>query len=313
MTTASDKPAVAAKRAIRKPDPAKPSAAPVAAAQKPALQAAAPVPVEAAPINPAAAAPKAPVAQPAAKPAVPVEAAPINPAAAAPKTPVAQPAAGPAVPVKPAVIEPAAVEPAAAPARVEAAAPAPKMPAEPPAAAAPSRAPAVAATPHPVSPAPASAAAEPAAPVTTAPAAPSVPKPVSKPFQPLTFMVSHMTATPTFTGYEEIAAFGKANIDALIQANTVFTKGVEAISKEFIALTQAQLESNAAAAKAIFSAKTLKDVVELKAQFTKANFDKLVANSTKLGELGTKVATDTFAPISARVTSVVEKAAKPTA
>jgi len=135
----------------------------------------------------------------------------------------------------------------------------------------------------------------------------------SKPSHPLTFMVSHMTATPTFKGYDEIAAFGKANIDAFIQANTIFTKGVEAISKEMIALTQAQLEAAAAAAKAIFAAKTLKDVVELNAEFTKANFDKLVANSTKLGEMGTKVATDAFAPLSARVTSVVEQAAKPAA
>ncbi|MEI9983582.1 MAG: phasin family protein [Aliidongia sp.] len=150
-------------------------------------------------------------------------------------------------------------------------------------------------------------------PAAAAPAVPSEPKTASKPSQPLTFMVSHMTATPTFKGYEEIAAFGKANIDAFIQANSVFTKGVEAISKEVIALTQAQLESNAAAAKAIFAAKTLKDMVELNAEFTKSSFDKMVANSTKLGELGTKIATDTFAPLSARVTSVVEKAAKPTA
>ena len=126
-------------------------------------------------------------------------------------------------------------------------------------------------------------------------------------------MVSNMTATPTFKGYEEIAAFGKANIDAFIQANTVLTKGIETISKEVMSLTQSQLESTAASAKAIFAARTLKDFVELNADFTKTHFDKLVANSTKLGELSAKVATDAFAPISARVTSVVEKAAKPAA
>jgi len=166
-----------------------------------------------------------------------------------------------------------------------------------------------------VAPSPACAAApvETVAPVVVPPAEPTAAITDSTPSQPLTSMVSDMTATPTFKGYDEIAAFGKANIDALIQANTVFTKGVEAISKEFIALTQSQLESAAAAAKAIFAAKTLKDMVELNAEFTKANFDKLVANSTKLGELSTKVATDTFAPISARVTSVVERAAKPVA
>ena len=77
-------------------------------------------------------------------------------------------------------------------------------------------------------------------PVAAAPAEPSEAKTVSKPSQPLTLMVSQMTPTPTFKGYDEIAAFGKANIDALLQANSVFTKGVEELSKEFISLTQAR-------------------------------------------------------------------------
>jgi phasin family protein len=142
---------------------------------------------------------------------------------------------------------------------------------------------------------------------------PALLKTASNPSHPVTAKVSHMTATPTFKGYEEIAAFGKANIDAFVQANTVFTKGVEAISKEVLSLTQSQFENAAAGAKAIFAARTLKDFVELNAGFTKAHFDAMVANSTKLGELGAKVATDTFAPLTARVTSVVEKAAKPSA
>jgi len=131
--------------------------------------------------------------------------------------------------------------------------------------------------------------------------------------QPIISEVSQMTATPIFKGYDEIAAFGKANVDALIQANTVFTQGVEAISKEMLSLTQSQFETAAAGAKAIFATRTLKDFFELNAGLTKTHFDTLVTNSTRLGELGAKVATDTLAPISARVTSVVEKAAKPAA
>ena len=249
------------------------------------------------------------------KPASPAKRAPRKPAAAIetkavetvsePVTPAPAKAAKPA-PVK-AAPKPAAAEPVPAK-TVEPVAAAPEIPA-PPAAKAPEPVVAAPAT----SPTPVAAPVEIVEPVAAAPAVPSEPKPVPTPSQPPILKVSHMTPTPTFKGYEEIAAFGKANIDAMIQANTVFSKGLEAISKEFIALTQAHLESSAAAAKAIFAAKTLKDVVELNAEFHKANFDKLVANSTKLGELGTKVATDTFAPISARVTSVVEKAAKPAA
>jgi phasin family protein len=291
MSTASEKPASPAKRALRKP------AATIQAAT------AAPVSKAVPPSGPVAAAP--PVEKPAAKA---VAAKPAAPKAAAPARALEPPAVSEPVAAKAPVPAEIAEAPAARPA-----APVPEIAvADAPATeqlATPVSAVALPAT----SPVPVAAPVEIVEPAAAAPAVPSEPKTASKPSQPLTFMVSHMTATPTFKGYEEIAAFGKANIDAFIQANSVFTKGVEAISKEVIALTQAQLESNAAAAKAIFAAKTLKDMVELNAEFTKSSFDKMVANSTKLGELGTKIATDTFAPLSARVTSVVEKAAKPTA
>jgi len=246
------------------------------------------------------------------KPASPAKRAPRKPAVAAdvPKIEAVEK-------IEPKAAKPAPVK-AAKPAKPVAAKPEPVAAAVKELPAAP--VPVVAPAPEPVAAAPATspvpeAPVETVEPVAAAPAVIAEPVPVPMPFQPAILEVSPMslTPTPTFKGYEEIAAFGKANIDAIIQANTVFSKGLEAISKEFIALTQAHMESSAAAAKAIFAAKTLKDVVELNAEFHKANFDKLVANSTKLGELGTKVATDAFAPISARVTSVVEKAAKPAA
>ncbi|WP_189046016.1 phasin family protein [Aliidongia dinghuensis] len=120
-------------------------------------------------------------------------------------------------------------------------------------------------------------------------------------------------STQTFKGYEDFAAFGKANLDAFVQANTLFAKGIEELSKEVVSLTQSSLESSAAATKAIFAAKTLKDVVELQADFAKTSFEKLVANSTKLGELTVKLATDSAAPLGARVTAAAEKALKPAA
>lgn len=125
--------------------------------------------------------------------------------------------------------------------------------------------------------------------------------------------VTEMTATASFKGYEDVAAFNKANLDAFIQANTVFAKGFEELSKEVISLTQTSLENAATATKAIFAAKSLKDVVELNADFTKSNYEKLLANSTKISELSVKLATATLAPITARATAAVEKVSKPAA
>ncbi|HTH98742.1 MAG TPA: TIGR01841 family phasin [Stellaceae bacterium] len=127
--------------------------------------------------------------------------------------------------------------------------------------------------------------------------------------------VNLMTAVPTapFKGYDDFAAFSKANMDAFIQANQVFAKGIEEMSKEVMSLTQASMESAAAAAKAVFTAKTFKDVVDLNTDYTKTSFDKFVANSTKLSEMGVKVATDALAPVTARVNVAVEKILKPVA
>ena len=164
----------------------------------------------------------------------------------------------------------------------------------------------------------------PEAPVVKAVAA-AIQKPVSKPVEapvsssiaakastipPLPkFMVSPMS-TQTFKGYEDFAAFGKANLEAFVQANKLFTTGIETLSKEVVSLAQSSLESSTAATKAMFAAKTIKDVVELQTDFAKTSFEKLVANSTKIGEMTVKLATDSAAPIGARVTAASEKVMK---
>jgi phasin family protein len=112
------------------------------------------------------------------------------------------------------------------------------------------------------------------------------------------------------TRYEEITAAGKANIDALVEANTVFFSGFQALSKEMFSLTQASMEQAAAATTAMLSAKTLKDVMELNTGFAKSQYEKLLHDSGKLGELTIKLATETAAPLAARATHAIEDAVR---
>ena len=123
--------------------------------------------------------------------------------------------------------------------------------------------------------------------------------------------VIDVTATPTIQGYEEFTAFGKANLDAFVEANSIFVKGVEEISKELLSLTRSSVEQAAAAASAILAAKTLKDVVELNTDFAKTQYEKLIANTTRIGELSVKLATESSAPLTARANRVVETVVRP--
>jgi phasin family protein len=116
-----------------------------------------------------------------------------------------------------------------------------------------------------------------------------------------------------FKAYEEFSKFQKDNYDAYLAASTIFAKGAENVGKAWMSLTQESLESAAQTAKALLGAKTLREAVDLQSDFAKANFDKLVAEGTKLSELSVKVANEAFAPLNARVNVAVEKMLKPVA
>ena len=120
-------------------------------------------------------------------------------------------------------------------------------------------------------------------------------------------------STVFFRNFDDLAVLGKENLDALVAANTVVAKSLEEIGKEVAVYTQSSLESAASAAKALFGAKTLKDVIAVNNEFAKASFESFVANSTKISEIGVKAANEALQPINARVNVAIERLKKPLA
>ena len=116
-----------------------------------------------------------------------------------------------------------------------------------------------------------------------------------------------------FKRYDEAASFGKANVDACVTCSTVFAKGVESMSKELMGLAQSTVEANVATTKALFGAKTLRELIDLQTEFSRSRFDSLVAESAKLTELSMALANETIEPIQARMNATVEKLMKPIA
>ena len=116
-----------------------------------------------------------------------------------------------------------------------------------------------------------------------------------------------------YRSYEDVAKFQKDNWEAFVAASQIAAKGAETISKAWAAFTQETMESAASTAKALIGAKTLREAVDLQQDFAKTNFDKFVAESSKLSEIGVKLANEAFEPITARVNVAVEKMLKPVA
>ena len=118
-------------------------------------------------------------------------------------------------------------------------------------------------------------------------------------------------AESQFKAADEVAAFGKSNVDAFIQAGSIFFHGFEELTRSFVGLTQAQVETGMSAAKAMIGAKTLTELTDLQNSFTKTAFDTAVSEATQISELAIKIANEAIEPISARVTATMEQMSKP--
>lgn len=111
-------------------------------------------------------------------------------------------------------------------------------------------------------------------------------------------------------GYGEFAAFQKDGVDALIKAGEIWARAAEDFGKAYLALAQETAEANSEAAKALFSAKSFNEAVELQGEIARKSFDKSLSESTKLSELSLKVANEAFQPIQQQFTAAVAKAGK---
>ena len=123
------------------------------------------------------------------------------------------------------------------------------------------------------------------------------------------------TAAPTamLSGYEELADLGRENFAAVLRANAALTEGLEAIGKEVMGYARSSLENAAEAATALLAAKTFEDVVQLNTDFAKASLERMIERSTKLSEMGAKVANEALAPLGSRVEATFQRFGKPLA
>ncbi len=98
----------------------------------------------------------------------------------------------------------------------------------------------------------------------------------------------------------------QANTDALVESFTVFGKGVEAINTEVSNYAKTSLENGVANTRALTNAKSIQEMVELQADYTKSAMDAWVAGLTTLTGMGTALIKDTAKPINDRAQATAE-------
>jgi phasin family protein len=106
---------------------------------------------------------------------------------------------------------------------------------------------------------------------------------------------------------EEMVSFGQGNIEALLKSGQIWAAGVQDLGKHFAATAQAQMDETMATVKALSSVRSIKEAVELQTAMAKTTMEKLVAETGKLTDASMKLAEQTIAPITERVTLATEK------
>jgi phasin family protein len=105
---------------------------------------------------------------------------------------------------------------------------------------------------------------------------------------------------------DDLTSFGKGNVDALMQCANACSKGMEAMSAEFLSFSKQSVEEAMAATKAAMTTRSVQEFMEINSDFAKSAFESYVGRVTKFGDMATTAAKDTFEPLNSRFAAFME-------
>ena len=109
---------------------------------------------------------------------------------------------------------------------------------------------------------------------------------------------------------EELVAFSQGNVESLVKSGQIWAAGVQDIGKQMAATAQASFDETMSTFKAFSSIKSLKDAFDLQSNLARATMEKTLAESGRLTDASVKLAEQTMAPLTARVSLAMEKFSK---
>lgn len=108
----------------------------------------------------------------------------------------------------------------------------------------------------------------------------------------------------------EATEFTKGNVEALVESGKIYAAGVQDLSKSYVEEAKSAFETFTADMKEFAAVKSPAELFQLQAKLARRNFDAMVAYGSKNTDAAIKLASETFAPISGRVSLAAEKLGK---
>lgn len=108
--------------------------------------------------------------------------------------------------------------------------------------------------------------------------------------------------------FEEMNAFGKGNVEAMVESSKIAAKGLEMLGQEAAEYTRKQFETTTAMMKSMASVKSPAELFKMQSDFIRHSFDSMVAESSKHTEAMLKLVGEIAQPLSNRVAIAADKA-----
>jgi hypothetical protein len=100
--------------------------------------------------------------------------------------------------------------------------------------------------------------------------------------------------TPNF---DEFQKFGKEQLEAASSVAASLAKGLQTIAAETSDYSKKSLENNSAYVEKLLGATSIDTAIQIQSEYAKSAYEGFVAQATKIGELYTVLARETFKPV----------------
>jgi len=97
--------------------------------------------------------------------------------------------------------------------------------------------------------------------------------------------------------FEDFQVYGKEQFDAAVVAAGTFTKGLQAIASAVSDYSKKSFEDGSAFVEKLATVKSLDKAIEAQTDYAKSAYERLVAESTKIGELYADLAKEAYKPV----------------
>ena len=110
----------------------------------------------------------------------------------------------------------------------------------------------------------------------------------------------------SLAGLHEMNAHSKKNLEAWVASATAATKGAESLGAQAMSFSKTAMERQAEAAKALSSARSVQEAVELQTAFAKSAMESFMAELNRATETVSATVKDSMRPLNERATAVME-------